>query len=144
MPIQAATRDAARLAPRGESDAPRVGDLLSGDHDWHAFSTTPSVIQVPDVPEDATQSFYSGRLFVALKDSALEASSPFRHVAELAQLLRALATEIGTISVKPVLVMYTDGGPDHRCTYLSIFSSYFLNSFRALLQPLIISPQVCN
>lgn len=44
----------------------------------------------------------------------MEPSSPLRHITELKDIL---ANEELT---KPLLCLYTDGGPDHRLTYLSV------------------------
>ena len=48
------------------------------------------------------------------KDSAFEPSSPIRHATELATLLQDKAL------THPVLFIYSDGGPDHRVTYMSV------------------------
>ena len=53
-------------------------------------------------------------MHVGLKDGALEPSSPTRHMAELLPLVEAVAVS------KPVLFLYSDGGPDHRLTYISV------------------------
>ena len=45
----------------------------------------------------------------------MEPSSPLRHATELVLNIQNEFTEI-----KPVLFLYTDGGPDHRITYLSV------------------------
>lgn len=52
---------------------------------------------------------------MCLKDAVFEPSSPNRHAIELEQLLLE--------QQRPLLFMYTDGGPDHRCTYLSVMLS---------------------
>ena len=49
-----------------------------------------------------------------LKEAAFQPSSPMRHGTELSLWL---TTRIGNRSV---LFLYTDGGPDHRLTYLSV------------------------
>ena len=86
-----------------------------GDHDFTKFSLVPSVILVNDIPTEITGSWYSGQVFFALKEGAFEPSSPIRHVTELISSLEQLAT------TKPMLLLYyTDGGPDHRLTYLSV------------------------
>lgn len=43
----------------------------------------------------------------------------FRHAAETQKLLD---TEYGD-NIPPVLILYTDGGPDHRCNFLSVIYS---------------------
>ena len=49
-----------------------------------------------------------------LKEGAFEPSSPLRHSAELAN---AISNQVET---KPVLFVYSDGGPDHRVNYVSV------------------------
>ena len=49
-----------------------------------------------------------------LKEGAFEPSNPTRHMTELASII-----ETETHS-KAILFLYTDGGPDHRLTYLSV------------------------
>jgi hypothetical protein len=51
---------------------------------------------------------------VFLKDSIFEASSPTRHTAELARLLKKMFPNTAAI------VLYTDGGPDHNCKHISV------------------------
>ena len=84
------------------------------DHDFTIFSMIPSVSLVLDIPDKISESWYDGQVNVAYKDSAFEPSSPIRHAAELADLLSEIATK------KPVLFIYSDGGPDHRVTYMSV------------------------
>ena len=50
-----------------------------------------------------------------LKDSTFEHSNPIRHATELKQILVSRDS-----STEPILVLYTDGGPDHRLTYVSV------------------------
>ncbi len=88
--------------------------FLVGDHDFTTFSIVPSVILSIEVPEDITDSWYSGQVYVGMKDGALEPSSPSRHMTELLSTIQIEA------STKPVLFLYTDGGPDHRLTYISV------------------------
>lgn len=49
-----------------------------------------------------------------LKDGALEPSSPTRHMAELLPIIQEKSRS------NPVLFIYSDGGPDHRLTYVSV------------------------
>lgn len=86
------------------------------DHDFTKFSVVPSVTMLVDIPESIEEgSFYRGQVYVGVKDLVLEPSSPLRHIAELKQIL--LDEELHS---KPILCLYTDGGPDHRLTYLSV------------------------
>ena len=74
----------------------------------------PSVTLVNDIPTEITGSWCSSREFYALKESAFEPSSPIRHVAEIRSCLQSLG------EVNPILLLYTDGGPDHRIICLSV------------------------
>ena len=51
---------------------------------------------------------------MGLKDNAFEASSPLRHMAEFNQILTSCSDD------NPLLLLYTDDGPDHRLTYVSV------------------------
>lgn len=83
------------------------------DHDFTKCSFTPSVTMFCHIPEDVEESFYRGNVYVGLKDSALEPSSPNRHAAELSKLLLQRQND------RPMLLIYTDGGGDHNVTHLS-------------------------
>ena len=61
--------------------------------------------------------FYnSGHVFVGLKDTLFEPSSPFRHMCELLQIINSNSSAFS----RPILFVYSDGGPDHRLTYISV------------------------
>lgn len=92
--------------------------MVVGDHDFTKFTLTPSVNFLIDIPETIEGSFYCGKVHVGLKDSTFEHSSPIRHATELKQILENHVTPI-----QPLLVMYMDGGPDHRLTYASVQQS---------------------
>ena len=55
-----------------------------------------------------------GSVFVGVKDITFEPSSPFWHMAELHSVLQSHSFS------KPVLFIYSDGGPDHRLTYINV------------------------
>ncbi|KAJ8375554.1 hypothetical protein SKAU_G00061340, partial [Synaphobranchus kaupii] len=100
---------------RGKSVLAALGKRLTvADHDFTRLSMTPSVSLLIDVPDSIEGSFHRGKVFVILKENAFQPSSPIRHMTELQHLL----TQLGP--VKPIVVLYTDGGPDHRLTYLSV------------------------
>ena len=89
--------------------------FMVADHDFTKFSLVPSVNFFIDIPEDVSESWYSGQVVVHLKESSMEPSSPLRHAAELLHYIEQQHS-----SVPPVLFTYTDGGPDHQITYLSV------------------------
>ena len=82
------------------------------DHDFSKISVTPSVILDVDVPESIDGSFYDGQVYVGLKENCFEPSSPIRHITELFNIIKDKNKEI--------ICLYTDGGPDHRVTYISV------------------------
>ena len=111
------------------------------DHDYHRGSLTPSVELEVSTPESRQGSWYSGNIFVILKDSVFEASSVWQHCAQLTlRLLRegAVAARVSvptwiddfiTMSnedrkrilryVPFFVVLSTDGGPDHKNTNIA-------------------------
>ena len=86
-----------------------------GDHDFTRFSIIPSVCFLVDIPETIESSWYTGQVVVGLKESCFEPSSPVRHCTELHGILSSR-----NLHSKPILFIYSDGGPDHRLTYLSV------------------------
>ena len=84
-----------------------------GDHDFTRFSIIPSVLFHIDIPDDFEGSWYSGQVCVIYKDAVFQPSSPMRHAAEVNSWLTEQLGE------KSILFVYTDGGPDHRLTYVS-------------------------
>ena len=71
-----------------------------------------------NIPQSIDQSFYRGRVFVGIKDCVFEPSSPIRHATELNSILNTCGSN------NPILLIYSDGGPDHRLTYLTVQISY--------------------
>lgn len=97
-----------------KSIVPTNSNLSCLDHDvQNKGSLTPSVVLDVDVPEDVSDSFYRGQVTLTIKDSVFEPSSPFRHMVELQHILEVQDR-------KPCLIIYTDGGPDHRTTYHAV------------------------
>ncbi|XP_071122564.1 uncharacterized protein [Mytilus edulis] len=101
---------------RGKKSLVPTGSTLSAlDHDVSSKgSITPSVSLNVQIPEEKGGSFYQGKVNVTYKDSIFQASSPWRHAAEMQRNL-LFAEE-----VSPVLMLFSDGGPDHRITYHSV------------------------
>ena len=87
--------------------------FVVGDHDFSRGSLVPSVTIKIDIPEQVDDSWYKGSVNICIKEAVFQPSSPYRHVIELE---KHLPCPLQT----PVLMLYTDGGPDHRCTYLSV------------------------
>ena len=88
--------------------------FVVGDHDFAKFSLVPSVTLLVDIPECFEGSWYQGQVFIGFKDAVFKPSCPIRHATELYHLL---LTRLGN---KSILLVYSDGGPDHRLTYVSV------------------------
>ena len=102
-------------AERGGRVLIRVGTTFKvGDHDFMKFSIIPSVVLVVDIPDNIQESWYRGQVHVGYKDAAFEASSPMRHGTELSLLSSNSELQ------RTILFLYSDGGPDHRLTYVSV------------------------
>ena len=108
FPVAAAERGRQVLQASGSR-------FLVGDHDFTKFGLIPSVALQITIPDDISGSWYSGKVNIGLKESAFEPSSPLRHACELNQLIATAESDR-----KPILFLYSDGGPDHRLTYVSV------------------------
>ena len=86
------------------------------NNDFTKFGIIPSVTFVVDIPEDVKESWYNGRVFIGMNEAVFEPSSPHHHMTELVHLLKSAPS----IPDKPLLFIYSDGGPDHRLTCLSV------------------------
>ena len=89
--------------------------LLALDHDFHVHGSVPSVTFYIDVPEKPVDSFFTGQAFVTNKDKVTQPSNALRHATELTSLVQ---THYGT--ARPIMVLVSDGGPDHRVTFGSV------------------------
>jgi hypothetical protein len=91
--------------------------FAGGDHDAGASrdNAIPTVTLLTDLPNDATDSFYKGDVYVAVKSSIMQPSTVVRAHTELGALLQR---EIS--STKTIGVLLTDGGPEHNITFTSV------------------------
>ena len=88
--------------------------FVVADHDFTRFSVIPSVVLHVDIPDTFEGSWYQGKVLVGLKDAVFQSSSPLRHATELHSFL------LQRIGNKTIMFIYSDGGPDHRITYVSV------------------------
>ena len=86
----------------------------AADHDFTYFSVIPSVALLVDIPDKISGLWYDGDVHVLYKDSAFEPLSPICHATELYSLLSEKAL------TESVMFVFSDGGPDHRVTYMSV------------------------
>ena len=77
------------------------------------LSIIPSVVLQTEIPEEFSGLWYDGQVMVMLK-RAFEPSSPARHSTEMATIINQ------EVPHHPILLIYSDGGPDHRLTNLSV------------------------
>lgn len=104
---------------RGRKSIVPVSSQLSAlDHDMQSLGyITPSVCLKVAIPEEQDGSFYRGEVSVTFKDSIFQPSNPWRHATEIESMLKSESPES---DVKPILLLFSDGGPDHRVTYHSV------------------------
>ena len=100
--------------------------ISAADHDVHNKGhLTPSVILDVEMPDSVDKSFCRGEVVVHLNDSIFQASTPFRHDVSIRK-------HVMQQDIKPeVLLLFSDGGPDHRLTYESVKMS-LICLFRSL------------
>jgi hypothetical protein len=112
VPVAAAERGKQVIVAMNET-------LVVGYHDFTKFSFIPSLILIVDIPEYMEGgSWYTGEVFVGLKDAIHEPSSPIRHAKELNNIL------VKRMDGWHILFLYMDGGPDHRLIYVSVQFSF--------------------
>ena len=104
---------------RGHNRSLVVGSSLQQikalDHDSHLAGVVPSVAFFPNIPKQGRDSFYSGSVVVTLKDKVLQPSHALRHSIELSNSVKNKGD-----NTKQVVLLISDGGPDHRLTFLSV------------------------
>ena len=84
------------------------------DHDFTKISITPSVTFSLNHPDSLEGSFYRGQVYICIKENCFEPPSTLRHMTELCGI------SDGEDQHREILCLYTDGGPDHRVSYLSV------------------------
>lgn len=102
-------------AERGQVPVGGGASFEVSHHDFSKFSNVPSVSLLVCIPSDTSGSWYHGQVNISLKEGAFEPSSPLCHSAELSNFM----TNHNLLD-NPALRLYSDGGPDHRLTYLSV------------------------
>ena len=100
---------------------PTSSTMEALDHDFNVFGVIPSVCLVIDVPESPSDSFFTGQVYVCNKNKIIQPSNPFRHSAEISKILINEGCRDKSLSCnKSVLLIISDGGPDHRITNGSV------------------------
>ena len=92
--------------------------MQSTDDDFSPLTLIPTVVLSHEIPDDINGSRYRGQPYVFIKVSATEPSSALRNAAELKSVLIARYSDLHSIS--PIILLYTDGGSEHRTSFLSV------------------------
>ena len=95
--------------------AHKASKLAALDHDFHVHGIIPSVSFFVNIPDSTKDSFFQGKPYVTLKDKVTQASHALRHSVEVSSIYNVHCDEI-----KPILILVSDGGADHRLNFLSV------------------------
>lgn len=125
------------VRPHNRALVPDGVKIAGLHHDFHIHGAVPSVLFHVNIPENVADSFYDGTLHVTVKDKVFQPSSAHRHMVESIKILRSVNSEDGVNLEKPILFVYTDGGPDHRTNFWSVQFAYILLFFALDLDMLI-------
>ena len=93
---------------------------ISLDHDFHVARVVPSACVLVDIPGNSRDSFYDGTVHVTVKDKVFQPSTALRHTVETVKIIRKCRSPDDVNSGYPVLLEYTDGGPDHSTTFWTV------------------------
>lgn len=77
-----------------------------------------------------------------LQRQVSQPSSPIHHSTEIAAIVRKYYSSDGHSAEKPMLIIVSDGGPDHRVTYLSV-KVVMIALFRALNLDMLVCAKTC-
>ena len=101
------------------------------DHGVQAISkVTPSMTLIHDPPSDVQGTWYRGQLVCCLKDALTQPSTAMRHAAELSTAISSHIHRNSALEERfpngfpPVIVIGSDGGPDHNPTFMSVKMSH--------------------
>ena len=85
VPVAAVERERQVLVAKNER-------MVVADHDFTKFSLIPSVIFQVNIPEEISETWYTGQVYIGFKDAVFEPSSPIRHATELYSVLSSTST----------------------------------------------------
>ena len=95
--------------------------MAAMDHDFHSVNIITSVALHCNIPDEVSGTFFVGhdetgfrQIFVTLRDATFDGSNVFDHCAKLVDIIKKNGW-------KPtVLVLHTDGGPDHSLKRIAV------------------------
>ncbi|KAF0498879.1 hypothetical protein F8M41_020483 [Gigaspora margarita] len=86
-----------------------------------------------EVPDNISDSFYSGDVYVGYKNTIFESSNAICHATKFFQTISLKFSN----EIPPILCLYTDGGPDHRTNFesvqISLISLFFKGDFDIII-----------
>ena len=88
----------------------------AGHHTFTWAKGNPSMALIADIPDDPGDSFYRGQVCGVIQDQLWEASTAVRHSTQYLKMLE----DNGGIDNLSLNFIYTDGGPDHNLTFLTV------------------------
>ena len=94
--------------------------LAALDHDWKVAGLVASVALSCEIPESTSDSFYQGIPYVTTKERIFQSSGPFRHAAEMLNIIQADFSTDQVQLAEEILAIYSDGGGDHNVTHGSV------------------------
>ena len=91
--------------------------FAGGDHDAGSSrdNAVPTVTLISDIPEESSDSFYQGQVYVAVKSSIMQPSTVVRAHTELSKLLIREKKDEQYIGI-----LLTGGGPEHNLNFTSV------------------------
>ena len=90
------------------------------------------MLLVHNIPTAVESSWLKGELQVEVKDAVLENSGPWRHAEELERAVADAVTASAT-----VVLLLTDGGPDHNLTFAVVQASHIATCLHLNLDVLL-------
>ena len=93
--------------------APAEGEITAADHDFTKLSLTPSVTLFVDIPNNISESFYDGKVYVCYKDTIFQPSSALRHSTEFFNLMNHQYRNrpLPSVSIRQLFIRFLIGYP---------------------------------
>ena len=111
-------------------------DIVVEDHDFTQTSVVPSVMLHVDVPATVDGKWHQGQAFVGFKDSVFQPSSAYRHLEETLRVTASIN--------KPLMVLYSDGGPDRSLTRATVMLAHIYLFIKNDYDHLVVARTVPN
>ncbi|CAB4383262.1 unnamed protein product [Rhizophagus irregularis] len=97
--------------------------------DYACFISADDKYKVP-IGEGVQIIFYDGKVYVCYKDTVFQPSSALRHSTEFFNLVNR---QYQNQPLPSILSLYTEGGPDHRCTFGSVLNMFIFSRIMSVI-----------